>query len=65
MTMTIRRRTSAPIQSNGYIIACAWCGRVRRGAIWRRRRHQPPGHNVSHGICPDCFSRQIARLDSK
>lgn len=39
-------------------IVCAWCGK-RIGE--KQADNLPPG-SVSHGICPDCYKKQMEQL---
>ncbi len=50
-----------------FAVVCAWCGRERRRSIWRKMRLPQIGKraHVSHGICPECYERQMAKLESK
>lgn len=47
-----------------FTIVCAWCNRVRRGREWRVERGRLNGPTVSHGICPECYQRQVERIGS-
>ncbi len=38
-----------------YVVACAWCGHRHDGGAF-------PNAPVSHGICPDCYQRERAKL---
>jgi hypothetical protein len=44
------------IQSPAVRKVCAWCGKLLEDA--------PAGAPVSHGICPDCFAKQLADIHS-
>jgi DNA-binding response OmpR family regulator len=48
---------------------CMYCKRVRDDTdYWQQVEtyiHQQTGTNFSHGICPDCFSRQISNLPGR
>jgi DNA-binding response OmpR family regulator len=48
---------------------CMYCKRVRDDTdYWQQVEtyiHQQTGTNFSHGICPDCFNRQISSLPGR
>ena len=58
---------------DGLIPVCAYCKRVReagRPASDRDAWHEPgdfialrAGHDFTHGICPDCYDRQMEIMD--
>jgi len=57
-----RARTERPMTN--YIIICAWCReRQCNGGTWGPRTASDDERNLSHGICPECFSRERAKLD--
>jgi hypothetical protein len=67
-TLTLQR--SGPKQEDRqstFIIVCAWCGRERHRSAWRTLRVPRIGKraDISHGICPDCYARQIAKLHER
>jgi hypothetical protein len=42
-----------------WIVACAWCGRIRSGDRWLVRADDEPARpaSITHTICPECFGR--------
>lgn len=55
----------------GTVAACAWCGKIRRSnGVWAAPLTPPVRGRLStlmlrpttHGICPECFEREMARL---
>lgn len=43
-------------------IVCAWCKlRQRDGDVWVPRRTTARDDELSHGICPECFRREIEK----
>lgn len=47
-------------------VVCAWCkARERRGEVWRPLKMNPDASQVSHGICPDCFARELDKFNRK
>lgn len=48
------------------ITQCAWCCRIRRGGEWvaevARTVQTHNGCAVSHGMCPACSAKEIAKL---
>jgi hypothetical protein len=49
-----------------FIIVCAWCReRQLYGNSWGPRTVAGDESNLSHGICPECFGRERAKLDAK
>jgi ribosomal protein L37AE/L43A len=61
---TLRKSAKQYHEQEHFTIVCAWCNRVRHGREWRTERGQRNGPSVSHGICPECYQRQIERLGS-
>jgi hypothetical protein len=49
-----------------FILMCAGCGRVRsEGPKWHRVHPAPVQDGqveISHGLCPDCFSEHYPEL---
>lgn len=44
-------------------VVCAWCkARERRGDTWGPLSSEQCTAYVSHGICPDCFARELKKL---
>jgi ribosomal protein S14 len=66
MSMLMLQRTKPQNEEpqNTYTIVCAWCGRERHRSTWRKFQLPRLGKRaeVSHGICPECYERQIAKL---
>lgn len=49
-----------------YTIICAWCKeRQRHGNGWGPRTARGDERNLSHGICPECFNRERAKIEGK
>jgi hypothetical protein len=49
-----------------YSIICAWCKqRQRYGDTWGPCTASSDDPNLSHGICPECFERERAKLDGR
>lgn len=66
MSILMLKRASAQHEdaAQTYTIVCAWCGRERQRSSWRKVRFPRLAKraDVSHGICPDCYERQMAKL---
>ena len=43
---------------------CAWCSRYLGSKESQYPSHQPIEELVSHSICPDCFEKALAEIDS-
>lgn len=41
------------------VLVCAWCRHVKVGDEWRADCPQPLESHASHGICPECFRREV------
>lgn len=47
----------------GFIRQCCYCRKIQiEGGAWELRLHDI--HHVTHGICPDCMSKQITALNN-
>jgi CheY-like chemotaxis protein len=48
---------------------CAYCKKIRDdGAYWRQFEayfQEHTGSHFSHGVCPDCFNKEMRELDEK
>jgi hypothetical protein len=45
-----------------YTVVCAWCKeRQRYGDTWGPRKTRMNDSQLSHGICPDCFRRELEK----
>ena len=57
----LRNRDSHPAAV--MIVQCAWCGRLKADGAYAGPRRAVAGiidgHQVSHGICPDCYSHVL------
>jgi hypothetical protein len=67
MTLSMPKRATPNQEPDGtgFTMICAWCDRVRHGLEWFSEHGPRVGPNISHGICPDCFDRQIEQLESR
>lgn len=70
MTLSVLRKSAKQYQEREqecerFTIVCAWCDRVQRGRDWRAEHGRFNGPGVSHGICPECYQRQLERLAAK
>ena len=43
---------------------CAWCSRYLGSKEYQCPSHQPIEELVSHSICPDCFEKALAEIES-
>ena len=61
----LRNTSSQPQKSNtessGLQRICAWCGHVKVKEIWEVRI-PIEGRPLTHGLCPDCYSAMIDKL---
>lgn len=65
MTVLERAKQQQPPRSKPkqYIIVCAWCKKSeRKGDTWGPRTTQLSDDQLSHGICPECFRREVQRV---
>jgi hypothetical protein len=49
-------------------LRCAWCGRISRDGRFVEPEEieaHASKARTSHGICPDCFERELARRSQK
>jgi hypothetical protein len=66
LNYTPRRRARTDRTVTTYTIICAWCNeRQRHGNSWGPRTTRGDERNLSHGICPECFNRERAKIDGK
>ena len=60
------QRTVAQLRS--LLPVCAWCDKIQSDAgYWERIEvylKKQTGSEVTHGMCPDCYERQMRKLDS-
>jgi hypothetical protein len=45
------------------VTQCPWCERYHLFGQWLH--NCPPGHTITHGICPDCHAEMRATLNSQ
>ena len=61
------RRRNEGVQLKALVPICGWCHKVRReSGAWERVEAylgQCTGAVFTHGLCPACFEREIAKLD--
>jgi hypothetical protein len=65
--LTLQRAHPQPEDTqSALMIVCAWCGRERHKSIWRAIRLPRFGKPkpISHGICPECYDKQVAKLSA-
>lgn len=43
---------------------CAWCGISLGYKECQDPSHQPIEESISHSICPDCFEKTLAEIQS-
>lgn len=66
ITSLPHRRAKALHRQSLYPIICAWCNRKERyGDSWGPCQEYPAGQELSHGICPECFASERAKIDRK
>ena len=43
---------------------CGWCGRYLGSKECQYPSHQPIEELISHSICPECFEKALAEIES-
>lgn len=65
MLHQVRRRRRRPAATH-LTIVCAWCKQRQCDANgWGPRRPAPEESQLSHGICPECYASELAKLGRK
>ncbi|MFO0584352.1 MAG: hypothetical protein U0229_18915 [Anaeromyxobacter sp.] len=63
--LVIARQGKELAELRGLLRICAYCGRIHDEGRWARLDHYVAQHSaaeLSHGMCEDCFAREMAKL---